>query len=243
MIREYIKNLKLPKNEILFLHARLKGLESGSDYQEITKQILGYLEDFYSPKTILIPTFTYSFTETGCFNRVETPSEVGRFSEESRRMFSSSFRSMNPVFSVVDTKKYYISRSDVRNDTAFGEKSLFNLLSVENHIVINFNLEQLFSTFFHYIEQRFGVDYRFMKYFSGTITDGDFSESIVFDYYVRRYEIDTGFRRSKIELDLGEKNLIKYVLNKQGMKWIYSSDLFAFLQSKIEFNQRYLIED
>ena len=79
MLKQLIQNLALAQNEILFIHIRLKGLSESFSYKEQARQIIGYLEEFYKPKTILIPTFTYSFTKTGIYDRVNTSSEVGRF--------------------------------------------------------------------------------------------------------------------------------------------------------------------
>ena len=86
MIKEVIKSLALPKIEILFLHVKLKGLSS-LPYQEISQQIIGYLEEFFVPKTSLILTYTYSFTKIRVFDRKLSVSEGGRFGEEIRSLY------------------------------------------------------------------------------------------------------------------------------------------------------------
>lgn len=61
MLEKVIESLNLPKNTIIFTHVRLKGLSEGRSYSNLEKDLLECLEKYYNPKTILVPTFTYSF--------------------------------------------------------------------------------------------------------------------------------------------------------------------------------------
>src|SRR5690554_999966 len=108
MIKEIVSSLNLPMNENLFMHVKLKGIPGELGYAEMSKVLLEEIVSQYAPKTVLIPTYTYSYAKTGIYDRVNTPSEVGRFSEEIRRMFDAEYRTMNPIFSFIDVNKRYL---------------------------------------------------------------------------------------------------------------------------------------
>ena len=109
-----LKNLNIPANCIIVLHIRLKDLEIKLElnkknrtilYQELSSSIISLIKNLFCPKTIIIPTFTYCFTKTGIYNRLETISEVGRFGEEIRLMYKEN-RTCDPIFSVIDIDNY-----------------------------------------------------------------------------------------------------------------------------------------
>lgn len=246
MIKQLIQNLNIPKNEILFVHAKLKGLNIDIGYQEVAKQIIGYLEYYYKPKTILIPTFTYSYTKTGLYDRLNTPSEVGRFGEEARELFDYSHRTLNPVFNVIDTHRFVLKNNlEKEYHTAFGNGSLLSGLSNEGYFILNINLDKLINTHLHLIEYENRVPYRFIKYFNGVlISEIDTSEEICFEYFVRNLDIDTAWRRDKIkDAILNERalNVIQY--NGTEINYVYSQDLTKSISEKLELNPYYLISD
>lgn len=243
MIKTIIKSLELPQNEVLFLHVRLKGI-SDLPYNESAKQILKYLEEFYKPKTILVPTFTYSFTKTGIYNRKNTCSEVGRFGEEVRALYDYSYRTMNPVFNVVDIKKHF-KLNNFDNATAFGENSMLDFLDDFGYIIINLNLPELINTHLHYLEYLEKVDYRFQKIFPGKVSsDGINFETIKYKYYVRKLDIDTRWRRAKIKDFLNKEN----VLNNHDYQnivcnWLDTRLLTDVMRNKLQKDKYFLIKD
>jgi len=244
MIKDIIKSLKLPKNEILFLHVRLRGLGSNEKYSLLSKNIINYLEDFYTPQTILVPTFTYSFTKTGLYDRVNTVSEVGRFGEEIRLAYPIENRTMNPVFNVLDSANY-LGSIRFNDFSAFGKGSMLDYLAKKNYIIININLPEIINTHLHYLEYINRVDYRFEKNFNGKISKNgiDFKD-IKYNYYVRNLDMDTKWRRSKIERYLLENkclNLLNY--NNMKFSWIFSNSMDNSINKILEYNKRYLITD
>jgi len=246
MIKQLIQNLNIPKNEILFVHARLKGLNIDIEYQEVTKQIIGYFEHYYKPKTILIPTFTYSFTKTGLYDRLNTPSEVGRFGEEARELFDYSHRTLNPVFNVIDTNRYVLKNDlEKKYHTAFGKGSLLSSLSNEGYFILNINLDKLINTHLHLIEYENRVPYRYKKIFDGVlISEIDTSEEICFEYFVRNLDIDTSWRRDKIKGALLNERALS-VVQHDGIEvnYVHSQDLSKSISEKLKLNPYYLISD
>lgn len=244
MIKKVIESLELPKNEILFLHVRLKGMLSDLTYQQATENIIELLYNIYNPKTILIPTFTYSFTKTGVYDRVNTPSEVGRFGEEVRSIYRFEQRTLNPVFNVIDTSNNF-SNYAFNNLSAFGKNTMLDYLANQGYVIINVNLPHLINTHLHYLEYVKKVNYRYDKTFAGKVSDdGQNFREIEYSYYVRDLNMDTKWRRKKIEQTLLSNNAIS-IKNNSGINanWLYTKQMDEIINIKLDENQQFLITD
>lgn len=240
MIKKIIESLKLPTNEIIFMHVRLKGLDTNLSYNEQSKQIIGYLNEFYSPKTILIPTFTYSFTKTGIYDRVHTVSEVGRFGEEVRASYSYLNRTMNPVFSVMDTESLF-QKMDIDETKAFGENSYFDHIARKGFIMCNINTQEPIFSHLHYLEYKNKVDYRFKKTFPGKVSeDGKNFTGTNFEYFVRNLDMDTKWRRKKILKYLQQEKIVNECLHAH---WIDSPQMDKAINKVLSKDIRFLITD
>ena len=244
-LRQLLSRLVLPHNEILYLHVQLKGLvglTSGYSYTDVTQNLINSLNSLYKPKAILVPTFTYSFTKKGVYDRVNTASEVGRFSEEVRTIYSHHKRTMNPVFSVVDITGL-TDQMDLKEDTAFGVGSLMHTLHEIGYITVNINTPQLISTYFHYLEAHYELDYRFSKFFSGKVSkDGKNFERINYEYYVRNTHLDTSWRRDKIQSFLLESNTLHVSdQDNKRLSWFSSYDVNRTLGTKLLNEPHFMI--
>ncbi len=245
MIKEIVSSLNLTMNENLFMHVKLKGISGELDYTEMSKGLLEEIVSQYAPKTVLIPTYTYSYAKTGIYDRVNTPSEVGRFSEEIRRMFDAEYRTMNPIFSFIDVNKRYLEYPELSNQSAFEEYSHFDYLSKEGFVIVNINMPRLYGAHLHYIERHNNVDYRFHKYFPGKLIDENGNEEeIVFDYHVRRSDIDTIWKANKIEKYMLSKNALT-VNTKANIKvsWYHSKVFERIISDELRKDQRFLINE
>ena len=240
-IKEIIKSLNLPQNEILFLHVALKGLGE-LPYNELSKQIVGYLEEFYKPKTILIPTYTYSFTQTPVFNRNLSASQVGRFGEEIRLLYGSKHRTSNPVFSVIDKNKVFVDTlpEDIHSAFAFG--SLFYTLALEGYIMINLNLDKLLPAHLHYIEWYKKVPYRYSKIFNGEVFNGE-TIKVNYNYFVRNLDQNSAWDRSRIQNYLESKAVVKNSSIKNcNLLWMHSKDMDRELNKVLDSNPLFLLK-
>lgn len=224
------------------LHARLKrdGVKI-DNYQKATTDLLNLFEDLLNPKTLLIPTFTYSFTKSGVFHRQFSKSETGRFSEE-LRLESPKNRTKDPIFSFIDSKDYF-KELDYDYSKAFGLGSFLDLLSKQDFVVANYNLDELVTTHLHYIESKYSVPYRFVKFFKGVILDNQQEEATNYEYLVRRLDVDTTWNRAKIKDDLLKADILKKN-NVDGVNvYVYlASEADFFWKEKIKENPDYLIE-
>lgn len=241
-MRAHLEQLNLPKNEILFLHIKLKGIADDIPYRELSNQIIQLLEELYSPKTILVPTFTYSFTKQGVFNRMSSPSEVGRFSEEIRKLYDYKHRTLNPVFNVLDTNNYF-ENSELKDESAFGEDSLLHLLHKLGHVVVNINVDELISTYLHYLEYAYNVPYRFVKKFPGeVIISEEDKKAVNYQYYVRDLKEDPSWDREKIKRTLLEEGGLQFFdFNEFQVMWSHSREMEKILGPKLEADGNFLL--
>ncbi|MFV9482464.1 AAC(3) family N-acetyltransferase [Christiangramia sp. ASW11-125] len=241
-LENFIKQIDLPKNQILFLHVRLKGIANDLSYDILSKKIISLFEDLYSPKTILVPTFTYAYTKTGVYNKMESPAEVGRFSEEIRKMYDWECRTNNPVFNVIDTKKYF-TKYNLKEETAFGDDSLMHLLHEMGHIVINLNVENFISTYLHFLEYHYNVPYRYIKSFPGeVILSTENTKQVNYKYHVRDLDADTSWDRNMIKETLADANGLR-VYNSGGIElsWIDSEKMESILGKKLTRDKNFLL--
>lgn len=241
-VREFLKSIDLPQNEILFLHVKLKGISNDVSYNELSKQIIEILNKLYNPKTILVPTFTYSYTKKGIYNRMDSPSEVGRFSEEIRNQFDPVHRSINPVFNVIDTNRYF-DKYELKEETAFGEDSLMHLLHKLGHVVININVDEFISTYLHFLEYHYEVPYRYIKNFPGeVIISEENKKDINYQYHVRDLEKHTSWDREKIKMTLHEEGGLEIIKrNNVEVVWSHSKHMEKILGQKLEADKNFLL--
>lgn len=245
--RNLIEDANIPKNEILYIHARLKNISDHfpeCSYEELTKVTLNTITDVCQPKTILIPTYTYSFTKTGVYDVIKTPSEVGRLSEETRSIYSPSKKTLNPVFNHIDTAGFF-ENITLDETTAFGPGSLFEKLHTNGHIIVNLDVPKLIGTYLHYLEYAEKVPYRFDKIFKGTLIDMNRnSTQINYSYYVRKLEIDTQWRRDKIHDFIDKHHLANRIgIGGVNLQWIPSKSMDQAFLDKLIVDPCYLITD
>lgn len=254
-LADLLKPLGLPQGSILVLHVRLKGLLESNreitqsfksiDYRKLSTDLLAVLNDLYKPQGILVPTFTYSFTKTGIYDRTSTPGEVGRFGEEIRQSFPAKTRTLNPVFSLVDCD-HILDGLLISEASAFGPDSLWQRLGEIGHTCVNLNLPQpIITTYLHYLEAQHAVPYRYPKMFTGRISaDGHGWHDVNYEYYVRDLDRDTRWRREKIAAFLKAHGVLQDSGTGQvPLRWFHSSGMDEVLGRALRQDPEFLISD
>jgi aminoglycoside 3-N-acetyltransferase len=204
-IADTFKSLGVLPNEVVMIHgdsgvaAQFTHIDPNQRVQELIRQIIEY----FSPEgTVVVPTFSYSFTKNENFDVDNTPSEIGKFSESFRR-YPLIRRSSHPIFSVAGTGNHFEKFEKSRIDDCFGEGTAFDLLYKLGGKIICLGCDFDRVTFAHYVEQYFGVPYRYMKNFSGYIIKDGNQKQLTTSYYVRNVEIN-----SILDLNFLKKELI-----------------------------------
>lgn len=230
----------IPSNENIFFHCKLRDLKSKNNYEKTSILLIKLLKK-KNLKSLIVPTYTYSFTKSLVFNRNFSPSEVGRFSEEVRLFCKSSQRSLDPIFSFVDVLNSGFVNNKISN-TSFSKSSIFHKWHLINGIIVNFGLDEIFSTQFHYIEKELGVDYRSIKKFKGIVVLNNKKRQIVYNFFCRKNIEKNFFNRKKIEKDMLKENILNQCfIENIKVSWFRSADLYNFLDKKIKNNLNYLI--
>lgn len=210
MIIDELRHLaaSIPKQSVIVLHVGLRGLYDKSiGYEHDALSLLDEIRKQLEPKEIYVPTFTYTFTKSKVFDVRDTPSEVGRFSEEIRINPELGVkRTMDPVFSVVETEGDGLKDMSLITNP-FGEKSIWHYLDNESHHILNINLPtDIVSAQIHHFEYINNASYQYLKNFEGEVVDWLGEKHFVnYDYFVRDLSKDIKWNRKKIA-DLARSN-------------------------------------
>ena len=133
--------------------------------------------------TLVVPTFTYSFTDGDWFDPSDTESEMGVFAEFVRT-HPDSVRSADPNFSVAAIGPLAETFTTDPPAHSFGHDSFWERFLAHGGVICNFNMG-VASTYLHYVERCLDVPYRWDKPFVGTVATGGTEQRRVFYHYVR----------------------------------------------------------
>ncbi len=244
-IIDVLKQTGIKKGDSVFVHSDLKSFGKLSD--KIIRN--DFLESFIEAlkKTvgedgnIIMPTFSYSFCKKEIFDPEITPSTVGILSEYFRKLKGVS-RSIDPIFSVAalgPNKEYF---TDVGTN-CFGEKSIFEKLYDKN-VKIVFLGETFDITYIHFVEQKCGVPYRFIKKFKGKIKLENELKEFVFDYNVRPLDKNVSYNLEGIADFLENKGVLKKVeIGNSKIRVVNAVDAFNVLKRGLENDINLLLKE
>jgi len=194
----------------IFVHSNLKSfgkLNNKIMRNEFLESFIEALKITVGEKgNIIMPTFSYSFCKKEIFDPEITPSTVGILTEYFRKLKGIK-RSIDPIFSIAafgPDKEYF---SDVGTN-CFGEKSIFEKL-YNKDVKIVFLGETFDITYMHFVEQKYGVPYRFIKKFKGKIKLGNKLKEFVFDYNVKPLDKNINYNLEGIADFLEDKGVLK----------------------------------
>ena len=127
--------------------------------------------------TLLVPLFNYGFTRGEPFDIRSTPSRMGDLTEAAR-LHPHAVRTGHPIYSFAAIGALASEFEGVDNYSGHGFDSPFATLLAGDGKIAALNLtDGQCMTFYHHVEEMEGVDYRFLKEFSGEYTDGEGSNS------------------------------------------------------------------
>lgn len=239
------KKANLVSGDSIFIHSDLRQFGKLKEIKYRNEFILAFIEAFLQViglnGNIIVPTFTYSFCNNEIYNPETSASKVGIFSEYFRKM-PGVLRSLHPIFSVAaigPKKKYFTEVSK----SSFGENSIFHKVHKQN-VKLVFLGETFDITFMHYIEQKIGVPYRFMKFFSGKIAlKGEIFKDTC-DYYVKylnkniKYDLEkiaTYFDMegvlTTVEIGYSKIRVVEAVDAARVIEQFLKKDIFSLLKS------------
>lgn len=220
--------------------AQIREVDKSEQLSVLADTIIDYLA---KDGTLIIPTFSYSFTNKEPFNVEQTPSKIGLFSEVFRKKPGAN-RSRHPIFSVVIFGKNAEDYIDCSISDCFGPNTIFDKLYKKNAKImcLGCGLNQI--TFTHYIEQQHNVPYRFNKSFSGIIESTEKKEEIITDYFVRDLNIKSYLNLDTLKKSLIEKELLTISpIGRIGFYLVNSVEFFNEASNLLRTNIYSLIEE
>ena len=121
--------------------------------------------------TLIMPTFNFDFNKGEAWDVRTTPSRMGVLTELVRTDPRAK-RVFHPFYSFAILGKHAEMLGSLRYRSAYERDSVFGKLHELDGKIMVIGLSYNNSmTFFHHIEQMEGVDYRFLKQFTGEVTD------------------------------------------------------------------------
>lgn len=165
-----LRSVNANKAEILFIHFGLAYGTPNIDCKrdEILGAVYNAIRDM-DVKTIIFPTFTFSFPNGREYDVNKSKSKMGALNEYIRRQ-PEAIRSLDPLMSValVGEKKYLATGV---GHESIGRDSTFDMLHREAGVKFLFlgTRPQDCFTYTHYIEWAARVPYRYDREFSGAI--------------------------------------------------------------------------
>ena len=207
-----LQKVGIQSGDTLFVHADLKSFGkviAGLDRKTFIEAFIAALQECIGQSgNLIMPTFTYSFCKKEVFDPQATPSAVGILSEQFRAL-PGVMRSNDPIFSVSAwgaDKNFF---ADVGPD-CFGVNSVFEKLYDRDAKII-FLGDTFDITYIHFVEQHFGVPYRFIKHFTGVIKTKERLRECTVSYNVRPLDKNIEYDLERIAKYLNLKKVLKAV--------------------------------
>lgn len=161
--------LGLCAGDVLLVHSSYK---SFGEVEGGPPTVIDALLEVLGPEgTLIMPTFNFDFTKGKPWDVRSTPSQMGVLTELVRTDPRAK-RVFHPIYSFAVIGKYADYLSGLRYKSSYERNSVFGKLRDLDGKIMVIGLSYTNSmTFFHHIEQMEGVDYRFLKQFTGQVTD------------------------------------------------------------------------
>lgn len=161
--------LGVEPGDILLVHSSYNsfgGVEGGP--QTIIDSLLEVLG---KEGTLIMPTFNFDFCKGTPWDVRKTPSQMGIITNLVRE-HPDAKRVFHPIYSFAILGKNAAALTQERYKSSFEKNSLFGKLRDMDGKIMIVGLSYTNSmTFFHHVEEMEGVDYRYMKAFTGLVTD------------------------------------------------------------------------
>ena len=243
VIQDTLNQVDLQKDDNVLVHSdstavrEMSGLKWADSLNLLKECFLDIIGD---SGTLFVPTFNWDFCHGEAYLQEETRSQVGMFTNNV--LFDErSMRSFHPLYSfaaigpAAEETFYNISAS------SFGEDSVFDHLYQLNVKIVLFN-SYADIAFIHYVEQKKGVEYRTLKYFTGeTVVNGE-SKIGTFDFYVRDENDQTRFNSKGLyDLLINSRKMFNVKINNYyPVSQIGSREFCQILLDELSYNPGFL---
>jgi len=237
-LTEALKNTGIKDGDSIFVHSDLRFFnEFFTTKDEFLKGIVTVLKNAVGSGNVIMPTFTYSFCRGEVFNPETTPSKVGVLTEYFRKLPDVK-RSEEGIFSVAafGPDKDYFTRVGTN---CFGKDSIFEKL-YDRDAKIVFIGPRFDITYMHFVEQGYGVPYRWIKQFKGKIRDKEYT----FSYNVGPLDKNFNYDLEKIARYLDSTGVLNEApLGPSKIRVINAVDTYDALMEGFKKDVYFLLEE
>jgi len=210
-VRDALAELGLGSGDVVLVHSALSGM--ACEPETLLEALLDVVGD---DGTLVVPTFTPTYrheSPDGVFDIEQTPSEVGYFTELVRSR-PESVRNVDPThsFTALGERAEEFGRLHARN--TYDRNNVLGRLHEAEAWVLGIGLERFgrSMTFFHYVEQREGVerqgwDYRIEKPVPGTVVVNGKEFRSTHRIHVQNFEKDVTYDFTPLGEELERRGL------------------------------------
>ncbi len=165
--------LGVEAGDTLLVHSSYKSFGPVDGGPQTVIRALELAVDTEHDGTLIMPTFNFGFNKGEPWDVRTTPSKMGVLTELVR-VDPRAKRVFHPFYSFAVLGRHAEMLGGLRYKSAYERNSVFGKLRDLDGKIMVIGLSYTNSmTFFHHIEQMEGVDYRFLKQFTGEVTDAD----------------------------------------------------------------------
>jgi aminoglycoside 3-N-acetyltransferase len=188
-------------------------------------------------KTLIFPTFTFSFANKEDYDVCHSRSYMGILNEYVRKR-EDSIRSMDPLLSVcvIGENK---SLAESSGDSSMGKGSFYDRLHNTDNVRIAFlgADELICNTHLHYVEECVNVPYRYHLSMTGNIIDPDGNaRKVTQKLFVTYRDVITGGHREFYDELISENRMKKVFLGESSISCFREPDIY-------EHEKKYLKKD
>ena len=241
-LAEDFRLLGVAAGDTLLVHSSYKsfgGVDGGP--QAVIDALLEVLGE---DGTLVMPTFNFNFCKGADWDVRETPSQMG-FMTNLARLDPRATRVFHPIYSFAVIGKHAEAFGEIRDKSSYGANSAFaKLRELEGKIMVVGLSYNDSMTFFHHIEEMEGVDYRYLKDFTGNITDWDGNTTVdTYQMLVRNLETGVETMVDPMGALMEEAEIIKSrKIGEADVKLMKANEVYEFTVSEMKRNPYLLYE-
>ncbi len=240
-----LKKLQINTGDTVMLHSDsgIIGQYFPKNKEKAFKEFfLGILKKLGPDGTLIVPTFSMSYTQNEPYDVLNSKSLVGPLSEFFRTKMKSK-RTLDPIYSFSSLGKYSDELSKIESESCFGDDSVFSYCFKKKGKLLFMGCSFDRATFVHFVEEKVRVSYRYFKEFRGvTYLPHNKRRKTEVSLYVRNLEMDTLPNHKKLECELKNQNLLNITtMNRLKCKSVEMSDFFNISSKLLAMNEYSLI--
>tara|TARA_B110000196_G_scaffold318474_1_gene333969 strand:+ start:1734 stop:2504 length:771 start_codon:yes stop_codon:yes gene_type:complete len=248
-IKNHLKKMDIKKGDNVLVSSNLLNILIRKKKYSIKFNPNDIIDDLISvignTGTILIPTYNWDFCKGFGFDYKKTLSKSGSLGNYALKRDDFS-RTKNPIYSfaVYGKKRKYLSK--LKNKNCFSMNSPFGFLIKNNGKNLFIDIKNIYYfafTFLHVVEQVVGVNYRFLKTFTGKYRHcNEKSDNAKFTMYARKLHLKTRIINPIIKKKLISKNAYREKkLNNINIKTVKMDLAYKILKDDIKNECNFII--